>query len=72
MGLCEVSIFVIFGFLGDIFGLFGVPGENAGDREDEVRAKMTAGRRRFEWYHGRRVNVDIEGAVNRFVRGSKF
>jgi hypothetical protein len=63
---------VIFGFLGDIFGLFSVPGENAGDREVEVRAKMTAGRWRFEWYHGRRVNVDIDSAVNRFVRGSKF
>jgi hypothetical protein len=56
----------------DIFGLFGVPGENAGDREVEVRAKMTAVSRRFEWYHGRLLNVDIEGAVNRFVRGVNF
>jgi hypothetical protein len=52
--------------LGDIFGLFSVPGENAGDREAEIRTKMTGMSRRFEWYHGRLLNVDIEGAVNRF------
>jgi hypothetical protein len=56
----------------EIFGLFGVPGENAGDREDEVRAKMTAVSRRFEWCRSRLLNVDIDSAVNRFVRGVDF
>jgi hypothetical protein len=57
---------------GENFGLFSVPGENAGDREDEVRAKMTAVSRRLEWYWSRLLNVDIEGAVNGFVRGVNF
>jgi hypothetical protein len=62
----------IFWILCDIFGLFGVPGENAGDREAEVRAKMTAVSWRFEWCRSRLLNVDIEGAVNGFMRGVNF